>query len=370
MSNNQNFILQNPVFIKGASKAAQGVISSNSIDLSTGNSFSVSLTDDTTFTFANPSDVQFFRVDVSGGLSGDPYDIVNTSLVGSYQLPTSLDNYGVTIKPDGSKIYIADITGDQVYQYSMSPAYDVTSMQLEATSANFGSAYNVGPTHYAFNANGTKMFACGNARIQEYALSTAWYVNTATLTTTTSTQTAYSMKFNNDGTKLYYNNAVGDRIYEYDLSTAYDLSTMASQANGYYDYGSYSDAWHFDISNDGTSFYLMGDASSTVRKFTMSTAYDITTASYASVEKSLSFSDPRGICFSSDGKYMYILDRGADILYQYYFGSPISITWPTVAWSDGQAPSSPPLGKTSSYSFVTDDGGTTYHGYGIGLDIS
>lgn len=368
MANNKNFTLQNPVSIKGASKAAKGVISSNAIDLSTGNSFAVSLTADTTFTFTNPSDVQFFRVDVSGGLTGDPYDIVNTSLVGSYQLP-SVDNYGVTIKPDGSKIYIADITGDEVYQYSMSPAYDVTSMQLETTSGNLGSAYTIGPTHYAFNANGTKMFACGRARIQEYALSTAWYVNSATLTTTKD-HTAYSIKFNNDGTKLYYNNAIGNAIYEYSLSTAYDLSTMSNTTNGYYNYNSYSDAWHFDISNDGTSFYLMGDASSTVRKFTMSTAYDITTASYASVEKSLSFSDPRGICFSSDGKYMYILDRGADILYQYYFGSPIAITWPTVTWSDGETPSSPPLGKASSYSFVTDDGGTTYHGYGIGLDFS
>ena len=43
--------------------------------------------------------------------------------------------------------------------------------------------------------------------------------------------------------------------------------------------------------------------------------------------------------------------------------STYTITWPTsIEWRDGSAPTLPEAGETDVYTFVTDDGGTTYIG--------
>lgn len=51
--------------------------------------------------------------------------------------------------------------------------------------------------------------------------------------------------------------------------------------------------------------------------------------------------------------------------------STYTITWPTsVEWTGGTAPSAPASGETDVYTFVTDDGGTSYVGIQSADNIS
>jgi DNA-binding beta-propeller fold protein YncE len=70
---------------------------------------------------------------------------------------------------------------------------------------------------------------------------------------------------------------------------------------------------------DGTKMYIMGYSSDTVYQYSLSTAWNVGTASYDSISKAVGSQDrsPRGIDFKSDGTKMYILGYSSDTVYQY-----------------------------------------------------
>ena len=73
------------------------------------------------------------------------------------------------------------------------------------------------------------------------------------------------------------------------------------------------------FSSDGTKAYMLGGVSNTTYQYTLSTAWDISTGSYASKSLSVAAQEaaPRGIAFSSDGAKAYILGSANDTIYQY-----------------------------------------------------
>ena len=72
------------------------------------------------------------------------------------------------------------------------------------------------------------------------------------------------------------------------------------------------------ISSDGTKLYMIGNATDTVYQYDMSTANDLSTATYNSVSLYV-FNDgatsPKGITFKPDGTKMYVLDT--TIVFEY-----------------------------------------------------
>ena len=73
MANNKDFIVKNAVEVGGPVTATVGTITSNDIDLSTGNYFSDTLAANTTYTFSNAGDVQSFQLEVTGGATVSGY---------------------------------------------------------------------------------------------------------------------------------------------------------------------------------------------------------------------------------------------------------------------------------------------------------
>ena len=94
------------------------------------------------------------------------------------------------------------------------------------------------PNGFTFNNDGTKMFIIGHKEdeVIEYTLSTAWNVSTYSLVDSFSTksESGYSrdVKFSQDGTKMFVlggsanDNEDGlDSVCEYTLSTGFDVSS-------------------------------------------------------------------------------------------------------------------------------------------------
>ena len=89
------------------------------------------------------------------------------------------------------------------------------------------------PRGFTFNKDGTKMFIAGydDDAIDEYTLSTAWDVSTASLVdsfviSNEETQ-PNELEFNSDGTKMFIMGNAGNDINEYKLSTGFDVSTAS-----------------------------------------------------------------------------------------------------------------------------------------------
>lgn len=371
MSNNKDFLVNGPVVVGKDTKVTVGSITASDIDLSTGNYFDDTLAADTTYTISNAGDVQAFQIEVTGGsvgygLNNANYDSKSFSVAGQDTNPT-----GLAFKADGTKVYIAGNGTDSVYQYSLSTAWDISTASYDSVSFSVASQ-NTSPYGPTFKPDGTSFYIVGSigTRVYQYTLSTAWDLSTASYASKSFLYSSQEggmeyVRFKTDGTKMYLIGADTDAVYQYSLSTAWDVSTAS------YDSVSFSVASEelssrtFDFNSDGSSFFILGDTNNTVYEYALSTAWDISTASYSGVSFSVAAqaTGSRGLSFGDGGTKMHIVDRTNDTIYQYSTVSAALVTWPSsIEWAGGIAPSSPAAGETDVYTFVTDDGGTTYTG--------
>jgi sugar lactone lactonase YvrE len=370
MANNKDFLLKNAVEVGGSTKVTLGTITSSDIDLSTGNYFSDTLAANTTYTISNAGDVQSFQLEVTGGavgydLGAAVYDSVSFSVASQELTPT-----GVAFNTDGTKMFICGSAGDEVNEYALSTAWDVSTASY--TTVFSVSAQDTAPEDITFKPDGTKMYMVGRTgdAVYQYSLSTAYGISTASydsVSLSVSSQDIFptGLRFSSDGTKLFVLGDTNDTIYQYDLTTAWDLST-ASYASKSFSVASQDSAPSSLAFNDsGTKLFVLGRSTRDAFQYTLSTAWDISTASYDSITFVLENQpgDPAGMAFSADGTKMYVVDYNADLVYQYSTAVATTLTWPTsIEWGGGVSPAAPAAGETDVFTITTDDGGTTYTG--------
>ena len=349
-------------------------------------------------------------------LGSASYDSVSFSAASQDTTPR-----GLNFNNDGTKMYILGGTNDTIYQYSLSTAFDLSTASYDSVSFSV-SSQDTTPHDIVFNNDGTKMYLVGSANdsVYQYTLSTAFVLSTASYDSVSFSVTGQdtdpsSISFNNDGTKMYVSGFSSNSVYQYSLSTAFDLSSTS------YDSVSFSVAVQetgpsgLYFKPDGTKMYIVGFIADSVHQYSLSAAFDLSTAVYDSVNFSVASQDtgPLGLTFNDDGTKMYMVGTVTDAVYQYstglltqtldlstgsYFsftpsgattvsftnapasgkavgfaveinGDGSAVTWPSsVKWPSGVAPTA--TASKEVYAFVTTDGGTSYYGKLAGSDIA
>ena len=351
-------------------------------DLSLGNYFELDLQDDTEIVFANPPSSDFtqkfyLKLSVGSeyvydtfqlgyGLENASYDNVSFSVTAQETDPS-----GLSFKSDGTKMYVLGASGDDVNEYDLSTAWDISTASYVQ---NFSvSAQESTPYGLFFKPDGTKMFLNGlsGRDVNEYDLSTAWDISTASYVQNFSVSarelSPTGLSFKPDGTKMYVVGISGDTVNEYDLSTAWDIST-ASYVQNFPIFAQETTPVGLFFKPDGTKMYVNGLSGQDVNEYDLSTAWDISTASYVqNFSVSAQEAGPTGLFFKPDGTKMYITGQTNDAVYQYSTLSdnlanvPIT-TWPTnLEWETGAAPDTPEPSETDIYEIYTSDGGVTYY---------
>jgi DNA-binding beta-propeller fold protein YncE len=270
---------------------------------------------------------------------------------------------GLFFKPDGTKFYVVGYTGDAVYEYDMTTAWDVSTASY---SQSFSvSSQETGPRGIFFKPDGTKLYVTGSTGddVNEYDLSTAWDISTASYSQNFSVGAQETLpqdvQFKSDGTKMYIMGSSGDDINEYNLSTAWDISTASYSQNfsvaaqdgfpsslfwrpdgtqffmiGYsndninvYTVDTYifsvrtQDGLPLGVSfkDDGTKMYICGDAGNDINEYSLTTAWDIRTASYVTnFSVSSQSTNPQDIAWKADGTSFYIVSIAPSVaVYQY-----------------------------------------------------
>ena len=282
-----------------------------------------------------PNATYYVQDDGSLGSTSIPYDISSASYdsVNFYVSSQETVPTGVDFSNNGTKMFIVGSAGDDVNEYTLSTSFDVSTATY---SQNFSvSAQETAPRGIRFNNDGTKMFIVGYGLVgvAEYALSTAFDVSTASHTHSFSASSQSGIKqgiaFNTDGTKMYIVSSVfgsAGRVDEYALSTAFNVST-ASFSQSFSVYSQDTNPQNLSFNSNGTEMYVLGSTNSAVYKYTLSTAFDVSTASYASVSFSVSSqeSTPTGLAFGKRGEKMFIIGINNDSVFQ-YSTSPASTT--------------------------------------------
>jgi DNA-binding beta-propeller fold protein YncE len=386
MANDKNFRIKNGLDIGGSFIGKTGTVTGNAtLDLSTGNTFEVTPTADVTFTFSNPpSDGAYeFGVNVTGVLIDNAYDLANASYDSvSFSVATEESTPShLAFNNDGTKLYVVGRNGDSVYQYTLSTAFDLSTASYDSVSFSVVSQ-ETSPAGLEFNSDGTKMYVTGNGStsVHQYTLSTAFDLSTASYDSVSFSFASQEgspqdIAFNSDGTKMYMVGYGTDFVFQYSLSIAYDVSTASYDSVSFSIGGQEAFAYSLTFSNDGTKMYIVGEGSNTVYQYDLSTAFDLSTASYNSVSFSVASqaTAATGIVFNNDGTKMYYLAFGVDTIFQYSTGSidDATFTYPaSVKWAGGTAPTAPADGETDVLNFVTADGGTTYYGFQSGDNFS
>jgi len=236
-----------------------------------------------------------------------------TSSYSDYDL-TKVDNYHL-----GNNVYIGggwnhlDFVWDdaQITVASTETGYSVASQET-------------GPRELAFNSNGTKFFVTGyqGSDVGEYSMSTAWDVSTASYTDafSVSSQTgtgAHGLAFNADGTKMFVGSYNNNSIYEYALSTGFDVST-ASYTDGFSVSSQDTEPRGLAFSTDGTKMFITGNTGDTIEEYTLSTGFDVSSASHTdSMDVSSYDNNTRGVTFNDDGTRMFYHGQQNDEIYDF-----------------------------------------------------
>ena len=232
---------------------------------------------------------------------------------------------GVTFHPGGLIMYTTGDVNSKVYQYELTTAWDATTATYNGVFVDV-STDSLIPKTVFFKPDGTKMYILtrGYDRVTQYSLSTAWDVSTATydsLSKSVATEDVFpwSVFFRFDGLKMYVSGTQNSGIYQYSLSTAWDVSTASYDSVSFTTGPSLASPVEVFFDTDGIRMYVLNAINNQIAQYRLTTAWDVSTAVYTGAFLSVESTDnvSIGFTFKPDGHGLYVIGRQTDSVYSY-----------------------------------------------------
>lgn len=182
------------------------------------------------------------------------------------------------------------------------------------------------PTGLFIKSDGLKLYICGldQDKVNQYSLSTAWDISAASHATSFTlthavNPTARGLFFKSDGTKMYVADSGATlNTNQYSLSTAWDTST-ASYDSVSIDETGRGNSTDVVFSSDGTNlYYPSSNSSGIIYQLSLSSAWDLSTATYGGTFLSTSgqATNPLGAAFNDTGTLLFVANNDG-VIYQY-----------------------------------------------------
>lgn len=225
----------------------------------------------------------------------------------------------IFVKSDGTVYWIVDDNSNKVFSYSMSTPWDVTTSAFVAEF--LVSTQDTAPTAIRFNAAGTKMYILGNQNndVYEYTL-TAWDITTAVFSTSfsldTQDTTPHGLAFSSDYAEMYMAGNAGDDITQYTLSTP-GLVSSATYTRSFSTATQEVSPFGVEFGNSGAMMYVVGQTTGQIHSYSLSTAWNISTATFVESKTISEDTLPSGMCWKSDGLKYFVMGDTNNTVYQY-----------------------------------------------------
>jgi len=252
----------------------------------------------------------------------------------NFNLPLDAELLGVQIEVERSLIrgeIISDI-GSVAY-CAFAASWNISTATLSGDTLS-PSEPNT-PTAFTISADGTKVYvvdSAGTESVYMYDLSTAWDLSTASYSGDSYSlagvsDLSYGISFSPAGTDMFVLDASDKTVHQYVLSTAWDITT-ASYTSKLFVFTGGGLAKEVYIRADGIKMYEVDSTFDTVYQLTLSTPWDVSTATYDLVEFDFSVEEgnPASVFFKPDGTVMYMTGTSTDSLYEYSLTVPWDVS--------------------------------------------
>ena len=276
-------------------------------------------TDGTTLSWdtLDASDITGFGTNT--GITGWNYSGLSKSIGTEETAPA-----GLFLSPDGLNMYVNGTTGDDVNQYTLSTAFDVsTATYLQSFST---AAQDSAPQDIFFKPDGLSMFIVGstNDTVFQYTLSSAFNISTASYASKSFSVTSQDtlpvgLWFKPDGTVMYVIGTTSDTVFQYTLSTAWDVSTASYASISFSVASQETNATQVNLSADGLTMWILGTTGDDISQYALGTAFNVSTAVFQN-SFYIGFQDtvPNGLFIDSTAdNRVYIVGQTNDTVFQY-----------------------------------------------------
>ena len=274
---------------------------------------------------------------ISGGVGSTLTDTVASwAVVSTF---TGIANPAeIFFKPDGLKMFI--LTSLALTQYTLSTAWDSTTA---SGATSFTIPWDTANNGLFISPDGTKLITCGTVavvnaglgivasedRAYYLTLSTAWDITTATLVSSVrfaigdanplatggipaAMTSPQAVHFNSTGTIMYIQDSTTDYVNQFSLSTAYNVST-AQWVKRFSIAAVESGCTGLRFNAAGTRMYITGSTNDIIAEYRLSTAWDIATAVfYDKISINLSESTPTGLFLDETSGNAYLVGTSND----------------------------------------------------------
>ncbi|MDC0359990.1 autotransporter outer membrane beta-barrel domain-containing protein [Candidatus Pelagibacter ubique] len=204
---------------------------------------------------------------------------------------------GINFKPDGTIMYVTgrrNVVGDTVIQYSLTTPFDISTANktsetvLEILDADGADDKIDKPHAIEFKPDGKVMYVIhslsGYKSVEQFDLTTAW--DTSTLSFNARFQVSNNdvqlrgLTFKPDGTRMYIGQTTYGKVLQYDLATPWDVSSATNLVESSSYLSQENNIRNIQFTSDGTIMYLGGNGGNDINKYTLSTAWDVSTLNH------------------------------------------------------------------------------------------
>lgn len=232
---------------------------------------------------------------------------------------------GIFIKPDGTQLWANEAVNDLVHSFSFSTPWDLSTLSDDASTVSIG-GQAIGSQGVHFNNDGSKMYVVDSttSTIYEYDLSvnydhTTRTYNSVNLLVSGQMASPLDMFFRaSDGERLYVPDPNG--VYQYDLTTGFDLSTASYSGNSFSLPSGHNQARAISFKPDGTRMFTVGTTNDNIYQYDLSTPWDLSTAAFTSGDEfDVSGQDGfhHALFFKPDGTRYFTSGLNTEEFYEY-----------------------------------------------------
>jgi sugar lactone lactonase YvrE len=269
-----------------------------------------------------------------------PWDLTTAGL-NSTSPVTALNPTGLFFKPDGMKFFIT--VGSRVWSYDLTNPWDVTSFTLDFEFISAVSLIETTPTGIRLKPDGTSLFIIGSIsdKIVEYTMTIPWDVTTArfkqdsvfSIQSIDTTPSGFYIK--PDGLSVYITGTVTASVYHFTTNIAWNFKNLQPVTS--FSFASQDATQVRDVyfKPDGTKMYMAGDSANRIYEYSLSTAWDITTATFMHSVLA-GDSSPHDMVFNSDGTKMYVMGGSANVFVQHTLATPWDISTSSIEKLSGR----------------------------------